>query len=166
MKKLKQLLLILVLSLSLTSPAVIPAMGTTTVSAATVRKPSLSNSKLTIYTGKSVLLKVNGTSGKVKWISQNKRIVTVDSKGKVTARGVGKTIIFAKTGNYTLRCQITVKKKVASRPQVQSSVWIPATGKKYHRIANCGNMNPNRAHKVTLSQAKQRGYTACKNCYR
>ena len=50
MKKLKQLLLILVLSLSLTSPAVIPAMGTTTVSAATVRKPSLSNSKLTIYT--------------------------------------------------------------------------------------------------------------------
>ena len=101
MKKLKQLLLILVLSLSLTSPAVIPAMGTTTVSAATVRKPSLSNSKLTIYTGKSVLLKVNGTSGKVKWISQNKRIVTVDSKGKVTARGVGKTIIFAKTGNYT-----------------------------------------------------------------
>ena len=79
MKKLKQLLLILVLSLSLTSPAVIPAMGTTTVSAATVRKPSLSNSKLTIYTGKSVLLKVNGTSGKVKWISQNKRIVTVDS---------------------------------------------------------------------------------------
>ena len=81
MKKLKQLLLILVLSLSLTSPAVIPAMGTTTVSAATVRKPSLSNSKLTIYTGKSVLLKVNGTSGKVKWISQNKRIVTVDSKG-------------------------------------------------------------------------------------
>ena len=164
MKKLKQLLLILVLSLSLTSPAVIPAMGTTTVSAATVRKPSLSNSKLTIYTGKSVLLKVNGTSGKVKWISQNKRIVTVDSK--VTARGVGKTIIFAKTGNYTLRCQITVKKKVASRPQVQSSVWIPATGKKYHRIPNCGNMNPNRAHKVTLSQAKQRGYTACKNCYR
>ncbi len=111
MKKLKQLLLILVLSLSLTSPAVIPAMGTTTVSAATVRKPSLSNSKLTIYTGKSVLLKVNGTSGKVKWISQNKRIVTVDSKGKVTARGVGKTIIFAKTGNYTLRCQITVKKE-------------------------------------------------------
>ena len=122
--------------------------------------------ELTIYTGKSVLLKVNGTSGKVKWISQNKRIVTVDSKGKVTARGVGKTIIFAKTGNYTLRCQITVKKKVASRPQVQSSVWIPATGKKYHRIPNCGNMNPNRAHKVTLSQAKQRGYTACKNCYR
>ena len=92
--------------------------------------------------------------------------MTVDSKGKVTARGVGKTIIFAKTGNYTLRCQITVKKKVASRPQVQSSVWIPATGKKYHRIPNCGNMNPNRAHKVTLSQAKQRGYTACKNCYR
>ena len=69
-----------------------------------------------------LLAKLNG-------LVRIKRIVTVDSKGKVTARGVGKTIIFAKTGNYTLRCQITVKKKVASRPQVQSSVWIPATGK-------------------------------------
>lgn len=58
------------------------------------------------------------------------------------------------------------KAKRSSKPQVQSSVWIPATGKKYHRIPNCGNMNPNRARKVTLSQAKQRGYTACKKCYR
>lgn len=105
MKKLKQLLLILVLSLSLTSPAVIPAMGTTTVSATTVRKPSLSNSKLTIYTGKSVLLKVNGTSGKVKWISQNKRIVTVDSKGKVTARVSERPSFLPKPGtiHYAVR---------------------------------------------------------------
>lgn len=121
MKKLKQLLLILVLSLSLTSPAVIPAMGTTTVSAATVRKPSLSNSKLTIYTGKSVLLKVNGTSGKVKWISQNKRIVTVDSKGKVTARGVRKGHHFCQNRELYITLSDYCKKE--SRFQASGSVF-------------------------------------------
>lgn len=167
MKKLKQFLLILVLSLSLTAPATAPVLGTvSTVSAATVKKPSLSSQKLSIYAGKSATLKVRNTSGKIKWSSQNKRIATINSKGKITARSTGKTTIYAKTGKYTLRCQITVKAKKASRPQVQSSIWISATGKKYHRISNCENMNPNRARKITLSQAKQRGYTACKKCYR
>ena len=78
MKKLKQFLLILVLSLSLTAPATAPVLGTvSTVSAATVKKPSLS--------------------------SQNKRIATINSKGKITARSAGKTTIYAKTGKYTLR---------------------------------------------------------------
>ena len=70
MKKLKQLLLILVLSLSLTAPSTIPVIGTTeVVSAATVKKPSLSNLKLSIYAGNSTTLKVKGTSGKIKWSS-------------------------------------------------------------------------------------------------
>lgn len=165
MKKLKQLLLILVLSLSVAAPSTLPVLGTTeTVSAATVKKPSLSSSKISIYTGKSSTLKVYRASGKIKWSSQNKRIAVVDSKGKVTGKAAGKTVIYAKTGRYTLRCQVTVK--AISRPKVQSSVWISATGKKYHRIPNCGNMNPNRARKITLTQANQRGYTACKKCYR
>lgn len=110
MKKLKQFLLILVLSLSLTAPATAPVLGTvSTVSAATVKKPSLS--------------------------SQNKRIATINSKGKITARSAGKTTIYAKTGKYTLRCQITVKAKKASRPQVQSSVWISATGRRFPPVA-------------------------------
>ena len=46
------------------------------------------------------------------------------------------------------------KAKRSSKPQVQSSVWIPATGKKYHRIPNCGNMNPNRARKVPFQSGK------------
>lgn len=164
MKKLKQLLLILVLSLSMTAPSTLPILRTTeTVSAATIKKPSLSSSKISIYTGKSSTLKVYRASGKIKWSSQNKRIAVVDSKGKVTGKAAGKTVIYAKTGKYTLRCQVTVK--TISRPKVQSSVWISATGKKYHRIPNCGNMNPNRARKITLTQANQRGYTACKKCY-
>ena len=165
MKKLKQLLLVLVLSLSLAVPATFPLPRTVTnVSAATVKKPYLSNQKLSIYSGKSFTLKVKNISGKIKWSSSNKRIAIVNSKGKVTARSAGKATIYAKTGKYTLRCQITVKPKKTG-PQVQSSVWIPATGKKYHKIPNCGNMNPNRARKISLALARQRGYTACKKCY-
>ena len=42
-------------------------------------------------------------------------------------------------------------------------VWISATGKKYHKINNCGNMNPKRARKITLAQAKK-SYKPCSNC--
>lgn len=46
-----------------------------------------------------------------------------------------------------------------------SMVWIPTNGgKKYHTRSSCSNMkNPK---KVTLSKAKQLGFTACKKCYR
>jgi len=43
-------------------------------------------------------------------------------------------------------------------------VWLSATGKKYHSIPNCGNMNPDNARQVPLSQAEGR-YERCKNCW-
>lgn len=45
------------------------------------------------------------------------------------------------------------------------TVWIPATGKKYHRINNCGRMNPSKARSMSMDQAIQRGYDACSKCY-
>lgn len=44
-------------------------------------------------------------------------------------------------------------------------VWLSATGSKYHRINNCGNMNPNRATKVSLEEAQRRGKTRCSKCF-
>ncbi len=44
-------------------------------------------------------------------------------------------------------------------------VWLSATGTKYHSIPNCGNMNPNKARRVTKSSAISSGYKACKNCH-
>lgn len=43
-------------------------------------------------------------------------------------------------------------------------VWIPTKGgKKYHRTAGCSNMsNP---QSVSLSEAEEKGFTACKRCY-
>lgn len=45
----------------------------------------------------------------------------------------------------------------------EQMVWIPQTGKKYHSHASCSGMkNPT---EVTISEAKNRGYTPCKRCY-
>ena len=48
---------------------------------------------------------------------------------------------------------------------VGDMVWISATGSKYHRIPNCGNMNPDNATEMTRAQAEAAGYGACKKCY-
>lgn len=45
----------------------------------------------------------------------------------------------------------------------EEQVWIPSSGSKYHSNPNCSNMN--NPSKVSISDAKSRGYTACKKCY-
>lgn len=46
-----------------------------------------------------------------------------------------------------------------------SYVWLPATGEKYHKIPNCGNMDPSKARQVTLEEAIRRGYPPCDKCF-
>ena len=45
------------------------------------------------------------------------------------------------------------------------TVWISATGSKYHSRPDCGNMNPNKATQETEAQALSQGYEACKKCW-
>lgn len=52
----------------------------------------------------------------------------------------------------------------AQQPQ-EASVWLSATGSKYHSVPDCGNMNPNTARQVSLSEAQSLGYEPCKNCH-
>ena len=44
-------------------------------------------------------------------------------------------------------------------------VWLSATGEKYHRINNCGRMNPDKARQVSLEYAVENGYEKCTKCY-
>lgn len=77
----------------------------------TVKNVTLSKTKVTLEKGKSVTLKLNG-SKVVKWSSDNKKIATVNSKGKVVAKGVGTTTIKAKAKNgKTYKCKVVVSKK-------------------------------------------------------
>lgn len=54
---------------------------------------------------------------------------------------------------------------VTAQTSVTAMVWLSATGQKYHRIPNCGNMNPNKARQVSLEEAVAGGFAACKKCY-
>lgn len=45
------------------------------------------------------------------------------------------------------------------------TVWLSATGNKYHSRNNCGRMNPSKARQTTMSKAQASGYEACKKCW-
>lgn len=64
----------------------------------------------------TVNLKPSGVSaGTLKWKSSKKKIVTVDKKGRITAKKPGTAIITVTTpNNKSARCTITVKKKPKS----------------------------------------------------
>ncbi len=48
---------------------------------------------------------------------------------------------------------------------VGDMVWLPATGEKYHKVNNCGRMNPNKARSVSLEYAISEGYESCDKCF-
>lgn len=45
------------------------------------------------------------------------------------------------------------------------TVWLSATGSKYHSRNNCGRMNPDKAIEVTKSYAESAGYDPCSKCW-
>lgn len=53
---------------------------------------------------------------------------------------------------------------ISTVTKTEQQVWIPTHGgKKYHSKSSCSGMKD--PEKVSLSTAKQRGFTACKKCY-
>ncbi|MGN0153999.1 MAG: expansin EXLX1 family cellulose-binding protein [Lachnospiraceae bacterium] len=72
-------------------------------------KTRLNKTKVTLTVGKSVTLKMKGTTKKPKWTTSNKKIATVSKVGKVKAKKAGKVTITAKIGKKKYCCQITVK---------------------------------------------------------
>lgn len=63
----------------------------------------------------------------------------------------------------------TKKAETTTHSQTQSSsvntemVWLPKSGKRYHRDSTCSGMKE--ATKATLQEAIDSGYTACGRCY-
>ncbi|MBQ5473642.1 MAG: Ig-like domain-containing protein, partial [Lachnospiraceae bacterium] len=67
-----------------------------------------------LYEGKSTTLTVKKGSKKVsgvKWSTSNKKVATVSSKGKVTAKKKGTATITAKVSKKSYKCKVTVKAK-------------------------------------------------------
>lgn len=110
MKKTKKIIgaVCLAIVMAMVAPVIVPSLsGTVTVEAAT--KVKLNKTKATVYVGKSTQLKVTGTKKKVTWKSSNKKIATVTSKGKVTAKKKGTATITATVSGKKYTCKVTVK---------------------------------------------------------
>jgi hypothetical protein len=76
----------------------------------TVKNPKLNATKKTLKVKKSFTLKITGKVGKATFTSSNKKIATVNSKGKITAKKKGTATITVKTNGIKLKCKVTVKK--------------------------------------------------------
>ena len=74
----------------------------------------LNSSRITLNPGKSYTLKVNGTKLTPAWKSSNSKIVTVNKKGRITAKKAGTAKITATLGGKKFVCTVTVKKASAS----------------------------------------------------
>lgn len=127
----------------------------------TVQIPAISSTSKAIVKGNKIRLTVKRTNQKVTWKSSNTKIATVSKSGMVTGKRAGTCKIYATVLGKRYTCKITVKKPVAQA----KSVWLSATGQKYHKIDHCGRMNPAKARKVTLSEARSRGFLPCSKCF-
>ena len=74
----------------------------------------LNSSRITLNPGKSYTLKVNGTKLAPAWKSSNSKVVTVNKKGRITAKKAGTAKITATLGGKKFVCTVTVKKASAS----------------------------------------------------
>lgn len=80
----------------------------------TVKNPTIKMTASTkqLKVGKAYTFKAKayGLSGTIKWSSSNKKVASVTSKGKVTAKKAGTTTIKASVGGKSVSCKLTVKK--------------------------------------------------------
>lgn len=141
---------------------------------------SLDRSKATMYKGTTLRLmaEINGISSQVTWKSSNKKIATVDSYGKVTAKKAGKVTITAKANGVTEKCTITVKAPSIKLNKTKSTVYTGGSfqlkadvkGKssaviwssgnsKIATVSSTGLVTAKKAGKVTI-KAKANGKTA------
>ena len=80
----------------------------TTVAAAAAQ-PSLNTASKTLQVGESFRLKLNNAEGAVKWKSDDKNVVSVNSKGKVKGLASGTATVTAVYKKKSYPCTITVE---------------------------------------------------------
>ena len=117
-------------------PTVTPSKNETkpTATPTPVVKPGITAKVSQVYVGKNATIKVTKTkvTGKVTFKSSNKKVATVNSKGVITGKKAGKTVITVKVGKYTKK--LTVKVKKPSFKLVKSSVKLKKGNKTTIRV--------------------------------
>ena len=137
----------------------------------------LSETKATLSVGKTLNLKAYTepapASAKITWISSNKQIANVNSKGVVTALKAGKVTITAKTSDgLKAQCKITVNKPTASQAaqsNTSSDVYVlNKNTHKFHRPTCSSVADIKTANRQDVKWKREdivkNGYDPCKRC--
>lgn len=74
----------------------------------TTKKPQLNKQAVSLARNRKVTLKLKNNKKKVIWVSSNKRIATVTSKGVVKAKKKGTAYIYAIANHKLYKCKISV----------------------------------------------------------
>ncbi len=110
-KTIKFLLALLVIVAAITLLSEIPVYAA---------KAKLNKKSVTLEIGQKVKLKVTGTTKKVTWSTSDNKVATVNSKGKITAKGEGTCEIIAKIKSKKLICKVTIKPKTQNNKYIVS----------------------------------------------
>lgn len=86
----------------------------------------LENQVFTLAKGKSKTIKVSNSSNTITWKSSDKKIATVNSKGKITAKGIGNAVITGKAGEETYTCYVSVAANEAIKAVEKAYISIGA----------------------------------------
>ncbi len=141
-----------------------------------------SNSSITLQPNETQTLELKTNSHHaITYSSSNPDVVTVDEAGHICALKSGSATISASVDGHTQTCHITVpstqkksttshhvthhssKNETTSNTNVGETVYITKTGNKYHR-AGCRYLRKSQID-ISLSEAKNEGYTACSVCF-
>ena len=90
-----------------------------------VETPKLSKKTASLSVGKSYQFKVSGTKQKIKWTSSDSSVVSINSKGKVTAKKAGTVFITAKVSTCEFSQSLTVTTPAPSNNSNDTTVSTP-----------------------------------------
>lgn len=139
---------------------IIITMSFMTISVDASTKVRLNKTSLSMRVGNTYTLKLNGAKGKVSWKSSSKSIATVSSKGKVTAKKVGKTTISAKYKNKTYKCKVSVIKTLANRISLSKKNLTLKKGSTYN--LRC-TISPSNTTNKKINWSSSNAYVATVN---
>lgn len=101
---------------SLSMALVSSMIFTTPIQAA--KAPKLNKKSVSICIGDSVKLQMKNTKKSVTWKSKDKKIVSVNKKGKIKAKKSGSIKVIAKVGKKNYKCKVIVKKQKLNKTSI------------------------------------------------